>query len=170
MGRGEYDYIKGSTATKPWRKTSVQNPSRKYKETHKVKQEKKLKVKNKKKNDRRYVLSVAGVILCFGCVTILGDSRVYNMQKQVRQLNTEIKQIQEENEALKVKILKFSSLSNIQESAEARISMVIPTKEDSVKLDFSKNYFESIKDETNNEEIHKEDKDGIIAKLFWFKK
>jgi len=92
MGRGEYDYIKGSTATNPSRKTSVQNPSRKYKETHKVKQEKKLKVK--KKNDRRYILSVAGVILCFGCVTILGDSRVYNMQKQVRHLNIEINKME----------------------------------------------------------------------------
>ncbi|MBE6070751.1 MAG: cell division protein FtsL [Clostridium butyricum] len=168
MGRGEYDYIKGSTATNPSRKTSVQNPSRKYKETHKVKQEKKLKVK--KKNDRRYILSVAGVILCFGCVTILGDSRVYNMQKQVRHLNIEINKMEEENEALKVKILKFSSLSNIQESAEARISMVMPGKEDSVKLDFSKNYFESVQDEDSNEENKKEDKGGIITKIFGFNK
>ena len=170
MRKGEYDYIKGSTATKPVRKSNVQNPNREYKETRKVKQDRKARLKIKKKNDRRYVLSVAGIILCFGCATILGDSKVYNMQKQVRELNTEINQMQEENEALKVKILKFSSLSNIQESAEARISMVMPGKEDSVKLDFSKNYFESVQDEDSNEENKKEDKGGIITKIFGFNK
>ena len=170
MRKGEYDYIKGSTATKPARRSNVQNPNREYKETHMVKQDRKAKLKTKKKNDRRYVLSVAGIILCFGCATILGDSKVYNMQKQVRQLNTEINQMQEENEALKVKILKFSSLSNIQESAEAKLAMVMPQKEDTIKVNFSENYFKNVKDKTENEENHKESKGGIISKLFGFTK
>ncbi len=170
MRKGEYDYIKGSTATKPARKSNVQNPNREYKETRKVKQDRKARLKIKKKNDRRYVLSVAGIILCFGCATILGDSKVYNMQKQVRQLNTEIKQMQEENEALKVKILKFSSLSNIQESAETELAMVMPENKDSIKVNFSDNYFENVKDEDKSEENQKENDSGIISKLFGYKK
>ena len=43
MRKGEYDYIKGSTATKPARRSNVQNPNREYKETHKVKQDRKEK-------------------------------------------------------------------------------------------------------------------------------
>lgn len=170
MRKGEYDYIKGSTATKPDRKSNVQNPSREYKETRKVKQDKKAKLKTKKKNDRRYILSVAGIILCFGCTTILGDSKVYNMQKQVRELNTEINEMQEDNEALKVKILKFSSLRNIQESAEAKLAMVMPEKQDTVKVNFSDNYFKDVKDKDENEENNKESKGGIISKLFGFTK
>lgn len=171
MRKGEYDYIKGSTATKPVRKSNVQNPNRKYKETHKIKQDRKARLKIKKKNDRRYVLSVAGIILCFGCATILGDSKVYNMQKQVRQLNTEINQMQEENEALKVKILKFSSLRNIQESAEAKIGMVMPEKKDTIKVNFSDDYFKNVKEDDKNEENHKESKqNGMISKLFGYTK
>lgn len=168
MGKGEYDYIKGSTATKPIRKNNVQNPSREYKKTHKVKQDRKAKLRIKKKNDRRYILSVAGIILCFGCITILGDSKVYNMQKQVLELNSEFNQVQEENEALKVKILKFSSLSNIQQKAEGKLSMVMPQKEDAIKIKFSDNYFKNIKDETENEEKNKKSKEGIISRLFAF--
>jgi len=48
--------------------------------------------------------------------------------------------------------------------------MVMPGKEDSVKLDFSKNYFESVQDEDSNEENKKEDKGEIITKIFGFNK
>ena len=92
------------------------------------------------------------------------------MQKQVRELNTEINQMQEENEALKVKILKFSSLSNIQESAEAKLAMVMPEKKDTIKVNFSDNYFKNVKEDNESEENHKENKSGIISKLFGYAK
>ena len=76
-----------------------------------------------------------------GVITISGDSKVYNMQRKVSDLSTQINQTQEDNEALKVKLLKFSSLSNIQEKAGTKLSMFIPNKEETVKIDFSQNYF-----------------------------
>ena len=147
MARREYDYIKGSTALAPERKRKVRKPDEKYKQFQRRKklQNRNTLLKNRRKNDRKYLLTVAVVIFGLGVVTITGDSKVYNMQKQVAMLNTQIKQTQEDNEALKVKLLKFSSLNNIQDKAKSELSMSIPKKEETVKIDFSQNYFNDLK-------------------------
>ena len=59
-------------------------------------------------------------------------------------MSSTIKNMKEENEALKVKILKYSSLSNIEGNASAKLGMYIPSTEDVVKIDFSENYFKDI--------------------------
>ena len=147
LAKREYDYIKGSTALAPERKSRVRKPDKKYKQIQRRKklQNKKIFLENRKKNDRKYLLTVAIVILSLGVLTITGDIKVYNMQKSVTQLNSSIKQTQEDNEALKVQLLKFSSLNNIQEKAKAQLAMSIPKKEETVKIDFSQNYFSDLK-------------------------
>lgn len=152
----EYDYIKGSTATNPSRKSKVRKSDKEYKKLQRVKKNRNIQLKNKKRNDRKYILTIAIVIISFGCITIFGADRVYTMQKQVSDLNTQIKQTQEDNEALKVKLLKFSSLSNIQESAKTKLGMSMASKKDTVKVDFSDNYFEDVKlnDNTNKKQAN----------------
>ena len=147
LARREYDYIKGSTALAPERKRKVRKPDEKYKQFQRRKklQNKNTLLKNTRKNDRKYLITVAVVIFGLGFITITGDSKVYSMQKQVATLNTQIKQTQEDNEALKVQLLKFSSLNNIQEKAKSKLAMSVPKKEETVKIDFSQNYFEDLK-------------------------
>ena len=147
MARREYDYIKGSTALAPERKKRVRKPDKKYKQIQRRKklQSKNILLKNKRKSDRKYVLTVAMVIFSLGFITISGDSKVYNMQKQVTDLNTQIKQTEEANEAIKVKLLKYSSLNNIEQNASNKLSMVIPKKDETTKIDFSQNYFKDLK-------------------------
>jgi cell division protein FtsL len=141
LGRREYDYIKGNTVLAPERKIRIRKPDKKY---NKIKSRNTL-LKNKRKNDRKYMITVAVFILGLGFLTITGDAKVYKMQNKVSQLNSQIRQTQEECEALKVKILKFSALNNIQEKAHGKLSMFVPKKEETVKVDFSKNYFEDLK-------------------------
>lgn len=147
MARREYDYIKGSTALAPERKKRVRKPDKKYKQIQRRKklQSKNILLRNKRKSDRKYILTVAMVIFSLGFITISGDSKVYNMQKQITDLNTQIKQTEEANEALKVKLLKYSSLSNIEQNASNKLSMVIPKKDETTKIDFSQNYFKDLK-------------------------
>jgi len=147
MARREYDYIKGSTALAPERKRKVQKPDKKYKQIQRRKklQSKNLLLRNKRRNDRKYIFTVAIIILSLGFITISSDSKVYNMQKSVTDLNTQIKQTEEANEALKVKLLKFSSLNNIEQNAGTKLSMIVPKKEETVKIDFSENYFKDLK-------------------------
>ena len=147
LARREYDYIKGSTALAPERKRKVRKPDEKYKQFQRRKkiQNRNTLLRNRRKNDRKYLLTVAVVIFGLGVITITGDIKVYNMQKSVTELNSSIKQTQEDNEALKVQLLKFSSLNNIQEKAKAQLAMSIPKKEETVKIDFSQNYFNDLK-------------------------
>ena len=147
MARREYDYIKGSTALAPERKRKVQKPDKKYKQIQRRKklQSKKNLLRNNRKNDRKYVLTIAVVILSLGFITISSDSKVYNMQKAVTDLNTQIKQTEEANEALKVKLIKFSALNNIEKNAGTKLSMIVPHKEETIKIDFSQNYFKDLK-------------------------
>ena len=145
MGRTEYEYIKGTAATKKSRKIEPRRiPSKEKTRIRKKNLEKKL--KQDKRNNRRYVVSFALTILFCGSMTILGDSRVYEMQKQVRDLDKQINDLKENNEALKVTILKFSSLENIEENARDSLSMVVPSKDDVIDIKDSENYFEQIDD------------------------
>lgn len=148
----EYDYIKGSTVSAPERKSNVRRPNKKYKQIQRRKQiqNKNIILRNRRKNDRKYVFTVAVVIFSLGLITITGDIKVYNMQNGVSNLNAQITQTQEENEALKVKLVKFSSLKNIQEKATTKLAMYIPNKEETVRIDFSQNYFEDIKSNSSN--------------------
>lgn len=163
VGR-EYDYIKGSTVSAPERKSRVSKPDKKYKQ---IQRRKNLKNRNtllrkRRKNDRKYVLTVAVIIFGMGLVTISGDSKVYEMQRKTSNLSTQINQTQEENEALKVKLLKFSALNNIQEKAGTKLGMFIPKKEETVKIDFSKNYFENLK---SNSSQNSTNETNLFSKL-----
>lgn len=143
VGR-EYDYIKGSTVSAPERKSRVRKPDTKYKQIQRRKNRNAL-LRNRRKNDRKYVLTMVVIIFGIGFITISGDSKVYDMQRKISNLSTQINQTQEDNEALKVKLLKYSALSNIQEKAGTKLSMFIPKKEETIKIDFSQNYFENLK-------------------------
>jgi cell division protein FtsL len=147
MARREYDYIKGSTALAPERKRKVRKPDKKYKQIQRRKklQSKNNLLRNERKNDRKYVLTIAVVILSLGFVTISSDSKVYNMQKQVTDINTQIKKTEEVSADLKLQISKSSSLNYIQQNAEKKLYMVNPKKDDTVKIDFSQNYFKDLK-------------------------
>ena len=151
VGR-EYDYIKGSTVSAPERKSGVRKLDKKYKQIQRRKNinNRNTLLMNRRKNDRKYVLTMVLVIFGLGFITISGDSKVYDTQRKISSLSTEINQMQEENEALKVKLLKFSALNNIQEKAGTKLSMFIPNKEETVKIDFSKNYFEDLKSNDSN--------------------
>ena len=146
----EYDYIKGNTVSVPERKDRVLKPNERYKQRRRNIKNRNILLKNRRKNDRKYVLTMAVIIFGLGLITISGDSKVYEMQRKVSVLNAQINKTQEENEALKVTLLKFSSLSNIQEKARTKLSMFIPNKEETVKIDFSQNYFKDLESNSSN--------------------
>jgi len=149
----EYDYIKGSTVSAPERKSGARKSDKKHKQIQRRKNinNRNTLLRNRRKNDRKYILTVAIVIFSLGFITISGDSKVYNMQRKISDISTQINQKQEENEALKVKLLKFSSLNNIQEKAGTKLAMFIPKKEETVKIDFSENYFKNLNSNISND-------------------
>lgn len=163
MPRGQYSYgIKGNTAVKPLKRTTIRKPKKSEEQIRKNNNNRKKLFKKQKQNDRKYMLTVVMVILGLGCVTVAGDSKIYKMQKSVTTLENQISSTVEENEALRVKILKYSSLSNIEESASNGLGMHIPHGDDVVKIDFSNNYF---KDVTSNNHTVKKSNNSFLSFL-----
>lgn len=129
----EYNYSNGSSALDPKRQNN--SPSRKgnQQKKHKksIRPEKKSLFKRVLIND---VAHIAAVILILGGITISRDARVFSTQKQLSQINREIKTLSSESEALQVELLKSSSLEDIESIAKEKLNMISPTKESIVDI------------------------------------
>ncbi|MDK0561774.1 septum formation initiator family protein [Clostridium perfringens] len=126
----EFDY-NGSSALKPQRKEQT-IPSKETYDKKKIEQQRRKKQKDKK--IKKSVYQIVLLILVVGGITISRDVKVYKTQQQLDSLNKEINSVITENEALKVQILKASSLDKIEETAKNKLKMILPTKENMIKL------------------------------------
>lgn len=157
----EYDYIKGNTALNPKRKVNERD-NKKYDQLKKSKKNRERRIQEQKRKTRATMLQISLFILIMGIITIARDSQVFTMQKELTNINKEIKIYEAENEALKVDLLKASSLDNIKDIAENKLEMNIATKDNIVAVDLSQNYFKELdqKDKSENKESK-----GIINKV-----
>lgn len=147
----EYDYIRGTTALAPEKKKSVQEVTRKKKQVKKG---------FDWKNNRSRIISTALIIGILGAVSLTIDSYVYKIQKELSNLEIQIADEVAMSEAMKVDLLKVSSLDNINNVAVEGLGMTYPTKTSSITIDMSKNYFDHIKSENSTDT-----NTGFIAKL-----
>lgn len=137
----DYDYVKGNTALQPNRKSTDHNIDKQYEDLRKSKIERKNRLKNKHKQNTRGVIQIVSLIFILGIVTIWRDANVYKMRNDLSNTQKEINLMVNENEALKVELLKASSLENVKIVAEGKLKMVIPAKEDVVKINLTKENF-----------------------------
>lgn len=128
----EFDY-NGSSALKPQRKEQT-IPSRKNYDRKIKKIEQQRKRKQREKNLKKNVIQVVLLILVVGGITITRDIKVYKTQQQLDSINKQINTVITENEALKVEILKAGSLDKIEETAKNKLKMILPNKDDMIKL------------------------------------
>ena len=66
------------------------------------------------------------------------------LQKEISKIDDQISAVKDENEALKVELLKVSSLNTIQENAEAKLGMEIATKDNTIKIEIPKSYYDYV--------------------------
>lgn len=128
----EFDY-NGSAALKPQRKEQT-TPSRESYDKKKKKIEQQRRKRQKDKKLKKSIYQIVLLILLVGGITISRDVKVYKTQQQLDSLNKQINSVITENEALKVQILKASSLDKIEDAAKNKLKMILPTKENMVKL------------------------------------
>lgn len=159
MKFNEYDYIKGSTAVKPQR--APKKEDKKNKELKKKRElEKRKKILEKERKNRASVFQIVIAILLVGGLVIWRDMEVYSARDQLSEIKSQIKEVNSENEALRVELLKISSLDTVKESAENDLNMKMPQKEDRIKVNLDENNFEeatSTKENASNE--------GIVSKI-----
>lgn len=138
----EYDYVQGNTAV---------NPQRKYNNTKKTKKninidknKKKKLIRQEKIRKRNAALQIALVIFVLGVITIWRDSKVYRLQTEVGTINSDIKKVTSDNEALKVELLKHASLKNIESNAKNKLKMISTVDAKKVNIDLSKDYLSGL--------------------------
>lgn len=154
----EYDYIKGNNVVNPQRQLREET-NQEYEKLKKAKKQRQLIINNKKAKLRRGVTQIILMVLFLGMVTIYRDSQVYNIQKSISKINTEINAVSADNEALNLNILKASALGNVREAAETRLGMVAPKKEDVIKVNLSESNFNIAAADANAGEA------GVLAEI-----
>lgn len=147
MGAREYNYTRGNTALVPERKPQYDNNKKqKIKEELRAKKIKKLKV-----NLISNVVGISALVCILGGITLAIDGYVYDRQNELTQIKEEAEVSSDINDALKVMLLKYSSLENVKNIAENELSMVYPNKDNTIMIDMSKDYFSHISEEENGE-------------------
>ena len=147
MGAREYNYTRGNTALVPERKPQYdKNKKQKIKEELRAKKIKKLKV-----NLISNVVGISALVCILGGITLAIDGDVYDRQNELTQIKEEAEVSSDINDALKVMLLKYSSLENVKNVAENELSMVYPNKDNTIMIDMSKDYFSHISEEENGE-------------------
>lgn len=126
-------------------------------ELKKVKLNRKIKQLEIAREQRKSIIQVAVAILITGVITIGGNSSLYAMQDQVSDINVQINELQSDNEALNLKLLKVASLDNIKDVAENQLGMVNQDPKEVVRYNLSVNNF--LEKNENNE------KQSIFAKI-----
>ena len=147
MGAREYNYTRGNTALVPERKPQYdKNKKQKIKEELRAKKIKKLKV-----NLISNVVGISALVCILGGITLAIDGYVYDRQNELTQIKEEAEVSSDINDALKVMLLKYSSLENVKNVAENELSIVYPNKDNTIMIDMSKDYFSHISEEENGE-------------------
>lgn len=147
MGAREYNYTRGNTALVPERKPQYdKNKKQKIKEELRAKKIKKLKV-----NLISNVVGISALVCILSGITLAIDGYVYDRQNELTQIKEEAEVSSDINDALKVMLLKYSSLENVKNVAENELSMVYPNKDNTIMIDMSKDYFSHISEEENGE-------------------
>ena len=147
MGAREYNYTRGNTALVPERKPQYdKNKKQKIKEELRAKKIKKLKV-----NLISNVVGISALVCILGGITLAIDGYVYDRQNELTEIKKETAAASDINDALKVMLLKYSSLENVKNVAENELGMVYPNKDNTILIDMSKDYFSHINEEENKE-------------------
>ena len=147
MGAREYNYTRGNTALVPERKPQYdKNKKQKIKEELRAKKIKKLKV-----NLISNVVGISALVCILGGITLAIDGYVYDRQNELTEIKEETAASSDINDALKVMLLKYSSLENVKNVAENKLGMVYPNKDNTILIDMSKDYFSHINEEENKE-------------------
>lgn len=143
MNKREYDYIRGNTALDP--KRIERNIEKKVQKQSQIKKQKALKIRQNefRKTLVKNILQIASVTLVLGVITIARNGSIYKVQKNLADAKNQISKSNEQGEALRVDLLKYSSVSDVKQIA-TKSKMIMPNSKDSVSIDLSKDFFPNL--------------------------
>ncbi|MGG7143694.1 cell division protein FtsL [Clostridium nigeriense] len=145
MGNKEYEYIRGNTALNPKRKYDEVKRRKEREELERQRREQQRRERNAKKSVVKNILQVASIALVLGVLTIARDGKVFKMQNDLTNVKSDIKTVTAEGEALRVNLLKYSSLGDVK-SAATEAGMKIPQMDDTITVNITKDFFTNLRE------------------------
>ena len=163
--RDEKKYIVGSNVLSPNRDSSALERER-YKELERAKQERNRRIKQKQRKRKLSVIQVVALVFISGITLVWRDAKIYSMQKNLATAKREIETTRLKNEALKVDLLKVSSIEYVKTQAEKKLNMVEPQKNSAMAIDLSKDNFNLPKESTAEKNLISNFIDNLKRFLF----
>ncbi|KAA8668112.1 hypothetical protein F3O63_14875 [Clostridium sp. HV4-5-A1G] len=148
----EENIINGNAALQPEYK-----PYRKH--SNKIHKKKDVNRQAKVKKKLKVILNIC-VFFVVGLTLIYRYSIIYNMQTELNSVESNISDINRQNENLTVELVKYNNLKYIEENAMNKLKMVVPNKQNAVYINLDKPIIKAQKD-VNGIETQK----GMLNKL-----
>lgn len=128
----------GNTVLKPQYEPQIEKDKDKEKKEQ-YKRNKKIQQKLLKKKFK--ILRNIIIAFILGVTLVARYGILYGMQKELSSINSEISEVEKESENLKVELVHYSNLSNIEKVAGKNLKMVPPSKDSAIYTDLSYNNF-----------------------------
>lgn len=163
--RDEKKYIVGSNVLSPNKDSNALERER-YKELERAKQERNRRIKQKQRKRKLSVIQVVALVFISGITLVWRDAKIYNMQKNLSTAKREIETTRLKNEALKVDLLKVSSIEYVKTQAEKKLNMIEPQKNNAMAIDLTKDNFNLPKESTAEKNLLNNFIDSLKRFLF----
>lgn len=144
----EDSIIQGNTVLKPKYSPSKNNESEKEKEEKK----KRYKQINRRIKNKLKIIRNIALIFTIGITLVARYSIIYDMQRELNSIKSNINNINKENENLRVELVKYSNIMQIEDIAINKLHMVKPDKSMAVYTDLSKEIVQSTEKKKQVEE------------------
>lgn len=149
-GYSNSNYVNGNTVLAPKYDPSIDEE---YLNSIKKRKEK-LKIKNKKGMKRKLcIMRNIALVLVIGITLVGRYSSIYNMQQQLNKTQSEISDLNRQNDSLKVSLVERGNVSQVQNVATTKLSMIEPDKNVAIYTNLSKENFnndQNTADKNNN--------------------
>lgn len=154
------NFTNGSTALAPKYKPYEPRINEELKRQEKEKREKQKALAQQKAVARARVLGLIACAFIIGLVLIGRYAAVYNLQKELTKVKSEITNYSMENENLKVQLIKASNMQQIEQTAKTKLNMITPDKNMVIYTKAAKDYFAY-----NTKEDSKKTQEDLLAKI-----
>lgn len=153
--------VNGSTALAPRVKPYEPNKNDEYERLREANREKKKQLAQARAKAKTQAIGVIILILVVGTALIGRYAAVYNLQKNLSKVKSDIHSISMENENLKVELIKASNMQVVEDTAKTKLNMVTPDKSNVLyTIEATKDYFaKNTKDNKSNIE------GNLVAKI-----
>ncbi|GAA0788518.1 hypothetical protein [Hathewaya limosa] len=116
-----------------------------YKELSNFKKENHKNINDKKKNKKITMMKSVIAIFLVGMVIMVRYSIIYANQKSISNIKTEISKTKYKNDDLRIYLMKFKDIKNVDDVARNKFKMVEPSVNNTYYYDLGKDNFEDNK-------------------------